>query len=45
VRDAQREHHLDVALRELPGAPLLSTIDHEMAEQEFTRYAYCMNAS
>jgi hypothetical protein len=38
VREAQRDHHLDAVLRTLPGAPLLATIEHEMAEQEFTRY-------
>jgi hypothetical protein len=45
VRTAQRDHHLDVVLRELPGAPLLSTIDHEMAEQEIIRYAYSIHTS
>jgi hypothetical protein len=35
---AQRDHHLDVLLRVLPGAPLLATIEHELADQEITRY-------
>jgi hypothetical protein len=40
VREAERDHHLDAVLRTLPGAPLLATIEHEMAEKEFIRYAY-----
>jgi hypothetical protein len=35
---AQRDHHSDVLLRVLPGAPLLATIEHEVADQEITRY-------
>jgi hypothetical protein len=40
VREAQRDHHLDLVLRSLPGAPVLSTVEHEMAELpvEFARY-------